>query len=59
MIDLNYFIQISDKIKKSSKKSYAVLKLSVICIRDINWHSNWFHLLLKKAETSYDNTSYI
>jgi len=23
-----------------------------------NWYSNQFHLLLKKAETSYDNTSY-
>ena len=22
-----------------------------------NWYSDWFHLLLKKAET-YDNTSY-
>jgi len=23
-----------------------------------NWYSNRFHLLLEKAETSYDNTSY-
>jgi len=23
-----------------------------------NWYSNQFHLLLKKAETSYDHTSY-
>jgi len=23
-----------------------------------NWYSNQFHFLLKKAETSYDHTSY-
>jgi len=44
------------KSKNSSKKSYAGLKLSVICMTHL--YSNRFHFLLKKAETSYDNTSY-
>jgi len=32
LIDKNHIIKISDKIKKIKQKSYAVLKLSVICM---------------------------
>jgi len=32
LIDLNHFIYSSDKIKKNKQQSYAVLKLSVICM---------------------------
>jgi len=41
LIDLNHFI--SDK----TKKSYAILKLSVICMTNY-WYSYPFHLLRRQ-----------
>jgi len=32
LIDVNHFVKIRNKFKKISNKSYAVLKLSVICM---------------------------
>jgi len=47
------------KSEKSSKKSYAVLKLFVLCMTHlIGILIGFSYLLLKKAETSYDNTGY-
>jgi len=47
LIDLNYFIEISDKIKKVKQK--IILSFEPFCdlYETFNWHCNRFHLLLK------------
>ena len=46
------------KSKKSSTKIICSFESCCDLYGTFNWYSNRFHLLLKKAETSYDNTSH-
>jgi len=54
LIDLNHFIQISDKINTKIIRSFEAF---CDLYDTYNWYSNQLHLLLK-ALTCYDNTSY-